>query len=130
MSAASAFTVLLCLACTTLQADVPYNVWVTRSSDDPTPISAPITINPNSSFELTVWYSAPDIDPSPNKNYGLLSMEVCLGWDTTTQLGQSASPAVNKLRLDGSLADALTVYQTGPGGNALCGFRASAGSLP
>ncbi|MHB1461054.1 MAG: dockerin type I repeat-containing protein [Armatimonadota bacterium] len=128
MSKISALTAMLCLACTSLHADVPYQLWVTQDSDDSTPLTAPLVVKPDSSFELTVWYSAPDIDPSPEKSYGLLSLEVCLGWDTTTQSGPSAVPIKHKLQLDGSLTEALTVYQAGPGGNALCGFRAAAGS--
>ncbi len=128
MSKISALAVMLGLACSSLHADVPYHLWVTNSSDDPTPLTEPLVVRPNSSFELTVWYSAPDIDPSPEESYGLLSLEVCLGWDSTTQWGPAASPTKNKLRLDGSLTEALTVYQTGPGGDALCGFRTSAGS--
>ncbi len=128
MAKITALAVMLCLACTSLQADVPYQLWVTQDRDDPTPLAAPLVVKPYSNFELTVWYSAPDIDPSPDKSYGLLSLEVCLGWDITTQSGPSAAPLKHKLLLDGSLAEALTVYQTGPGGNAICGFRAAAGS--
>lgn len=118
----------LCITCTRIQADVPYQIWVTPKGDDPTPISVPLVIQPGSTFELTVWYSAPDIDPSPDRSYGLLGLEVCLGWDTSNQMGNSAVTTQNLLQLDGTLTQALTVYQTGPGGNALCGFREAAGT--
>lgn len=120
--------IFLCIACLRLQADVPYKLWVTAKGDDPTPVVSPLVVQPDGILELTLWYSAPDVDPDPDHSYGLLGLEVCLGWDTTRQIGPSAAALQKQLVLDGTLTEAVKYYLTGPGGDAICGFQVESGA--